>query len=160
LAPLENNSRNQHFLTQGEQRLNALNPQASPGNLRIYSFTIIDRENHTLALESPNGKLIVSNLSLFDLFSFDVLGDGRRRLNFEALFHKYEARIEAHTKGLLAKLRAPGSDIKVEVIDCSRPSCSTSCAIRFPSSRSSIASLVWLLTIRRTRLCSQITAVS
>jgi hypothetical protein len=70
---LENDARNQHFLTQGEQRLNALNPQADPSNLRIYSFTVIDRDNYTLALENPNGRSIGSNLSLFDVFSLTCL---------------------------------------------------------------------------------------
>ena len=40
-----NDTRNQHFLTQSEQRLNALNPKASRSNLRIYSFTVADRDN-------------------------------------------------------------------------------------------------------------------
>ena len=117
LDMLENDTRNQHFLTQGEQRLNALNPQADPSNLRIYSFTVVDRENYTLALESPNGRPIGSNLSLFDLFSFDVPGNSRLRLNFESLFHKYEGYIEAHTKSLLAKLNTRSGDIKAEIID-------------------------------------------
>jgi hypothetical protein len=34
---LENDTRNQHFLTRVEQKLNALNPQAADRNLRIYS---------------------------------------------------------------------------------------------------------------------------
>ena len=114
---LENDTRRQHFLTQGEQRLNALNPQADPKNLRIYSFKIVERENYTLELESPNGRLIGSNLSLFDLFSFDVPGNSQLRLNFEALFHKYEGYIEANTKSLLAKLNIGSGDIKVEIID-------------------------------------------
>src|ERR1700684_876121 len=114
---LENNTRNQHFVTQGEQRLNALNPQADPSNMRIYSFTVVDRENYTLALESPNGTLIRKSLSLDDIFSFDVLGGSQLRLNFEALFHKYEGHIETHTQNLLAKLNAGGRDIKAEVID-------------------------------------------
>ena len=114
---LRNDTRNQHFLPRVEQKLNALNPQAADRNLRIYSFQLVNRERYSLALESPNGRPIGSNLSLFDLFSFDVPGDSRLRLNFEALFQKYEANIEAHTKGLLAKLNARGGDIKVEIID-------------------------------------------
>jgi len=114
---LGNVTRNQHFLTQGEQRLNALNPKADSSNLRIYSFTVVDRENYTLALESPNGRPIGSNLSLFDLFSFDVPGNSRLRLNFESLLQKYEGYIEAHTKSLLAKLNARSGDIEAEIID-------------------------------------------
>ena len=114
---LENDTRNQHFVTQGEQRLNALNPQAGARKLRIYSFEVVNRENYTLALESQNGRLIGSNLSLFDLFSFDIPGGSSLRLNFKSLFHKYEAHIEAHTKSLLAKLNAGSGDIKAEIID-------------------------------------------
>jgi hypothetical protein len=55
---LENDTRSQHYVTLGEQRLNARNPQADPRNMRIYLFTVVDRENYTLALESPNGTLI------------------------------------------------------------------------------------------------------
>ena len=114
---LENDTRNQHFVTQGEQRLNAMNPQADPRNQRIYSFEVVDRENYTLALESPIGRPIGNNLSLFDLFSFDVPGDSRLRLNFESLFQKYEGYIEDHTLSLLAKLNAGSGDIKAEIID-------------------------------------------
>jgi hypothetical protein len=114
---LKNDTRNQHFVTRGEQRLNALNPQADPKNQRIYSFEVIDRENDKLALESPIGRPIGSNLSLFDLFSFDVPGDSRLRLNFESLFHKYKGYIEAHTQSLLAKLNSGRNDIKAEIID-------------------------------------------
>jgi len=114
---LANDTRNQHFLTQGEQRLNALNPQANPSNLRIYSFKLVDRENYLLELENPKGRPIGKNLSLFDLFSFDVLDDSSLRLNFESLFHRYEGYIEVHTRALLAKLNTGGGDIKAEIIE-------------------------------------------
>ena len=112
-----NGTRNQHFLTQGEQRLNALNPQAEAGNLRIYSFTVDDRDNYKLVLEQARGRSIGKNLSLFDLFSFDVLEDGKLRHNFETLFHRYEGYIETRTETLLAKLNVNNSDIKSEIID-------------------------------------------
>ncbi len=114
---LENDTRKQHFLPRVEQKLNALNPQAETKNLRIYSFLLADRENYSVALENPSGRSIDSNLSLFDLFSFDVSGDSRLRLNFKSLFQKYEANIEAHTKGLLGKLNSCSGDIKAEIID-------------------------------------------
>ncbi len=114
---LANVTRNQHFLTRVEQKLNAMNPQANERKLRIYSFKLVDREKYTLALESPSGRPIGSNLSLFDLFSFDVPSRSSVRRNFESLFHTYEVNIEAHTKSLLAKVNALGSDIKTEIID-------------------------------------------
>jgi hypothetical protein len=117
LDRLANATRNQHYLTRVEQKLNAMNPQANARNLRIYSFKVVDREHYTLALESRSGRLIGSNLSLFDLFSFDVSGRSQLRGNFESLFHTYEAYIETYTKNLLAKLNSRSGDIKTEIID-------------------------------------------
>lgn len=78
---------------------------------------LVDRKNYALALESPKGRRIGSNLSLFDLFSFDVPGTSPLRLNFETLFQKYETSIEVHTKNLLAKLNRNDPDIKAEIFD-------------------------------------------
>jgi hypothetical protein len=114
---LENNTRNQQFLPQVEQRLNAINPGADARRQRIYAFRVSDRGSYSLRLENHNGRPIVSTLSLFDLFSFDVSGDNSLRMNFEALFKKYEANIESHTNGLLAKLNTRAGNIKAEVID-------------------------------------------
>jgi hypothetical protein len=114
---LENDTRNQHFVTQGEQRLNALNPPANPKRQRIYSFVVVDRENYKLALENAAGRPISKTLSLFDLFSFDVSGESRLRLNFETQFQKYEGYIKDHTLSLLAKLNAGSGDIKAEIIN-------------------------------------------
>lgn len=114
---LENNTRNQHFVTQAEQRLNAMNPQAEPRKMRIYSFEVVDRENYILMLESSNGRAIGANLSLFDLFSFDVPDGGLVRHNFETLFQKYEDHIAVHTRSLLTKLNNGSSEIKTEIID-------------------------------------------
>ncbi|BBC81747.1 putative membrane protein (plasmid) [Acetobacter orientalis] len=112
-----NDTSNQHFLAQADQRLNALNPHAREENQRIYSFKIANRENYLLELENPKGNLIKRNLSLFDLFSFDVLDDKNLRYNFELLFQKYEGYIKTHTKTLLAKLNAGDHDVKDEIID-------------------------------------------
>ena len=72
---LTNSTANQHYVSQTEQRLNAINPKAKIENQRIYSFSIADRENFVLSLDSPNGRLISQSLSLRDVFSFDVLPD-------------------------------------------------------------------------------------
>jgi hypothetical protein len=114
---LGNDARNQHFISQGEQRLNAFNPQAPQAKQRIYSFQVIDREHYTLALENPRGLQIESNLSRLDLFSFDVPDQSRLRLNFEAQFQKYEGNIKAHTESLLSKLNAGNYDVRTEIIN-------------------------------------------
>jgi hypothetical protein len=113
---LANHTRNQHFVARVEQKLNAANPQAADRNLRIYSFRLIDRKGYQLELKSRNGRSIDNNLSLFDLFSFDVSRDSDIRMNFEALFQRYETSIETYTRRLLAKLSSGRNDVKEEVI--------------------------------------------
>jgi hypothetical protein len=112
-----NETRKQHFVPQVEQKLNASNPDSTGGKFRIYSFRITDREAYRIEIENPRGHAIASTLSMLDLFSFDVLGGGRVRMNLETLFHKYEANVAIHTKGLLEKLAAGSADIKTELID-------------------------------------------
>lgn len=112
-----NETRNQHFVSQVEQRLNASNPNCTGGNFRIYSFRIADRQACRIELENPRGRAVASTLSMLDLFSFDVPGGGPLRMNLEELFHKYEANIAIHTKSLLEKLAAGSADIKTELVD-------------------------------------------
>ncbi|HKK20245.1 MAG TPA: hypothetical protein VJ983_02150 [candidate division Zixibacteria bacterium] len=113
---LTNSTANQHYVSQTEQRLNAINPNAKSENQRIYSFSLVDRESFTLSLDSPNGRLISQSLSLRDVFSFDILPDRTRR-NFEDLFGGYEATIRTSTLSLLNKLDGGGSpDIKDEIL--------------------------------------------
>jgi hypothetical protein len=113
---LANPTANQHYVSQTEQRLNAINPGAKSENQRIYSFSLVDRKNFALSLESPNGRLISQSLSLRDVFSFDVLSN-RTRQNFEDIFGGYEATIQKSTLSLLSKLdRGGSSDIKDEIL--------------------------------------------
>jgi hypothetical protein len=112
-----NNTRNQHFVAQVEQRLNAIGPSGARGKGRIYSFRVVNRDGYQIALENARGRAIASTLSMLDLFSFDVKGGGRIRGNLETLFQKYEENIEMHTKGLLKKLADNSNDIKAEIID-------------------------------------------
>lgn len=110
-----NETANQHYVSQVEQRLNALNPHSIPANRRIYSFSLRNRENYTVALDSPHGTLISKTLVLRDLFSFDVIGD-KTRFNFEASFGQYETSMEANTTSFLQKLEDGSGDIKEELL--------------------------------------------
>jgi hypothetical protein len=114
---LANNTIAQHFLSQTEQRLNALNPQALPRNQKIFSFSLTDREIYAITLDNAKGRLIARNLCLDDLFSFDVKGGSSLRMNFESLFARYEGDVRRHTESLIQKLSVEGSDIKTEVIE-------------------------------------------
>jgi hypothetical protein len=113
---LSNDTRNQHFLPQVEQRLNASNPNAAPSKQRIYSFEVVDREAHSIRLESPAGRLIARNLSFMDLFTFDVSPDETERLNFESLFQRYEHDVASTTEALLRKLAAGDADVGGEIV--------------------------------------------
>lgn len=114
---LQDVTRNQHFLPQGEQRLNAINPAASEANQRIYTFNLEDRESYSICMQSQKGFKINKTLSLNDLFSFDVIEKEAERYNFEKLFHQYESDIKTHTHSLIRKLPNRNSDIKSEVLN-------------------------------------------
>lgn len=118
---LLNETKNQHFVPQVEQRLNAINPNAPKESQRIYSFTIDNREEFSIKLDSEKGRSIASTLSLNDLFSFDVI-DKNVRYNFENLFNQYENSVETNTRSLLDKLFGQtfptgNVDVKSEIID-------------------------------------------
>ena len=110
-----NTTANQHYVSQVEQRLNALNPNASIANRRIFSFSLVDRERFALSLDSEQGRLISKNLVLRDLFSFDVVAN--QRLNFETRFQQYEAEMEINTSALLQKLDSRNNDLKKEILE-------------------------------------------
>ncbi len=112
-----NSTRYQHFLSQAEQKLNACNPASESGQFRIYSFRIADRDHYQLELEQPRGRSIDSNLSILDLFSFDVAVGKRLRWNLEQLFQKYERGIERHTRSLLEKVARDQFDVNEELIE-------------------------------------------
>jgi hypothetical protein len=110
-----NDTANQHYISQVEQRLNARNPKAKHSNQRIYSLSLVDRETFTLAHDSQEGRLISKNLSLRDLFSFDVLPSNARK-NYEETFQGYEGTMRNNTVSLLTKLEQGPEDIKEEIL--------------------------------------------
>lgn len=114
---LKDATRNQHFVPQVEQRLNAINPTANKENQRIYVFKLEDRESLSIKLESEIGVKINKTLSLNDLFSFDILEKESSRYNFEKLFHQYEVNIKTNTENLINKLLKNDSSIKSEVLN-------------------------------------------
>lgn len=115
---LKSATKNQHFLSQTEQRLNAINPDSkNQKSQRIYEFDVVDRESYKIKLRSAGGTLIGNTLSLHDLFSFDVLDRKGDRHNFEELFNQYEPRIKTTTLELLRKIEISGENIGSEVVN-------------------------------------------
>ena len=110
-----NATRNQHFVPQVEQRLNAANPSAPPRDQRIFSFKVQERESFTIRLESQRGRLISNNLSLDDLFTFDVASDHASRFNFETSFQRFEQEVAVTTGSLLQKLASGDNNVGGEL---------------------------------------------
>ncbi len=108
---LENETKNQHFVSQVEQRLNSIPGQ--PG--LIYALKVVDRESYSTRLTKNAGESIRLSLSAQDLFTFDRI-DERLRRNYEALFQRYEQDLGMHSEALLQKLQRGESEIKDELL--------------------------------------------
>jgi len=115
---LLNETKNQHFLSQVEQRFNTCNQGSTrPYQKKIYEFEILQREPGKDATLGPAvERKIANNLALHDLFSFDVEPKAKLRQNFEELFQRHERSLYGHTEALLAKAKLKSSDIKEELI--------------------------------------------
>ncbi|MEM5530809.1 hypothetical protein [Pseudoalteromonas arctica] len=108
-------SKKHHFISQAEQKLNAINPYASnDSNMKIYSFSIKDRNNYEFSLENKKGIKISNNLKDIDIFSFYIL-DNSLRYNFESLFYKYESKILQNTNSLLKKISENNRNVSIEI---------------------------------------------
>jgi hypothetical protein len=99
-----NETRNQHYISQVEQKLNSIDPTLPRERRRIFKFKLVDREQLTSELVNPNGVRIEKNLSFNDLYTFDVFSDNTRN-NFESFFGVYEDKIEVTTNNIVDKLR-------------------------------------------------------
>lgn len=102
---MKNPTKNQHYISQSEQRSNCIDEAVLKDNKRIYEFSIIDREDSAIRLTRGDGVKIKKNLSFSDLFSFEV-EDGPLRRNLESFFHKYETDLDANSRALVAAVRA------------------------------------------------------
>ncbi len=100
---MENATKNQHFISQSEQRSNCIDEDAEKHKKRIYKFSIVDREEHAIRLISRCGVVIKKNLSFGDLFSFDVSDDPLRK-NLETYFQRFEKDLDQISKELIAEV--------------------------------------------------------
>lgn len=107
--------KNQHFISQSEQRSNSLDDSVLKKNRRIYKFDIVDRENDTVRLTRCDGVKIKSALSFGDLFSFDVL-DGEKRRNLEGFFEAYEVDVSVQIEKMLHMINAGCSSVQVQPV--------------------------------------------
>jgi hypothetical protein len=108
---LESETKNQHFVSQAEQRLNSIPDQ--PG--LIYALELVDRETYSVRPTKKAGESIRLSLSAHDLFTFDHVDEKVRR-NFEVLFQRYEQDVGDRSKALLQKLGRGDPEIKAELL--------------------------------------------
>ncbi|MDC7815664.1 hypothetical protein [Pseudomonas sp. BLCC-B112] len=92
-----NTTHNQHFVSQAEQRVNSYSSAPSKG-AGIYCFDILDKKEPTV--RPGRKKSIEKNLSFQDLFTIARVGD-KERVNFEAMFKRYEDGYPAQVSSLL-----------------------------------------------------------
>lgn len=95
-----NKTRNQHYISQVEQKLNCIDASISKEKRRIYQFEPLNRESQEYKLSNKNGVKIEKNLSFDDLYSLEVFGDATRD-NFEKFFCRLEGQIELLTEEIL-----------------------------------------------------------
>ena len=112
---MDNPTRNQHFISQAEQRNNCIDKSRPKNRQRIYKFEIADRENRVVRLTNKEGVRIEKNLSFDDLFSFDVSSNvkiPKLRKNFEDFFQKFETDLVSATHLLISESKVnSGSDV-------------------------------------------------
>lgn len=113
---LIDNTRNQHFLPQIEQRMNAIDPTVAKEEQRIFEFEILGDRKGVKRLGEGQSLKISKNLAMLDLFSFNVDKSLALRQNFEALFQRYENEVERNTSSLLTKLAEGDTDVSAEVV--------------------------------------------
>ncbi|MGV6476641.1 hypothetical protein [Azotobacter vinelandii] len=112
----KSHARNHHFISQVEQRLNAIDQGAKPENQRIYEFEVVNPDPPSIRNVDVAGKKIEKNLARQDLYALKMLKGGGQH-NLEGAFQQYENDISLLTKSFLEKLQNPDSvDFKVEVL--------------------------------------------
>lgn len=98
-----NQTKNQHFISVAEQRLNASNLGVSDRHkAKIFSFEVIDRENFKIELSAESEVKAVNNLSFLDLYTFELIST-EDRVNLEKLFQRIEQHASISTNEILDK---------------------------------------------------------
>lgn len=87
-----NRTRKHHFVSQCEQRLNAIDRNLAKDMQEIYAFDVT-RDAEDIRLDGPRRVRIQKNLVFPDLFSFSAPDGTSVRENFESLFQRYENRM-------------------------------------------------------------------
>jgi hypothetical protein len=107
MMKIENKTRNQHYVSQAEQKLNSSNRQ------NIYQFEVhnkdSDLEDIFLKRKDPS-RNVEKNLALKHLYTFEKLTSGLF-LNLELIFKEYEDEITNSSNKIIAQLQENCLDI-------------------------------------------------
>lgn len=90
LVDLINSTRDQHFVSQAEQRLNSSTPNARLKNSKINRYEIAQKNPPKVC--AKENVAVGRNLSFQEIFTIRRI-DGKNRINFEKLFLRYEVDI-------------------------------------------------------------------
>ena len=104
----KSNSRNHHYISQVEQRLNAIDKTVKPENQRIYKFSVLSHAPAQIKNNDATGVKIEKNLSRKDLYALKTLDEGGQH-NLEDAFSAYEDGISKITNSLLKKIEDPAA---------------------------------------------------
>lgn len=96
-----NETRNQHYISQVEQKLNCIDPSVDKQKRRIYKFESLNRDLQEYEIYVEDGVKIEKNLTFYDLYSLEIFENGTRD-NFEKYFCKLEEQIESLTNEVLS----------------------------------------------------------
>lgn len=103
---MKNKTKNQHFISKSEQKLNALDTDKN----KIYRFEKLNERS----IKGFKCVSIKNNLSKDDLFTFKFEND-KYRFNFEFFYVQYEQDIHKWTMQLLNKINQKQEDITDEI---------------------------------------------
>lgn len=110
MTELINNTKNQHFISQTELRWNSIDRSRPYNMIKINRFKLHSEKNKLLP---PERKYVQTLSSMTDIFTLDVMGDGRR-INLEKFFGYFEERyddaVSNFTSAIEAKIRNAGND--------------------------------------------------
>jgi len=95
---LINRTRNQHFISQAEQRLNSCSSYSDSKNAKINCFEILEKNPPEVRLIKKN--FIKNNLSFHHLFTLKRFLENKN-YNLEKLFGRYEEEIQNRVESLL-----------------------------------------------------------
>lgn len=111
MTELINNTKNQHFISQVELRWNSIDRNRPYDLMKINRFKLSGKEKKLLP---PEKKYVKGISSITDIFTLDVMGDGKR-INLEKFFgyfeEQYDDTVSKFTSAIETKIRKAEKDV-------------------------------------------------